>query len=247
MRRTLTFWTVAVLVVATGSSVVLGQGAANGDSLTLPFGAAAIARAVAKQSTVSTPSSRTDGWFRVSSLQPGSDVHVLIQGRGTLERRLIRAGSNELLLLNVGNLPRDLRDACLRLVRENPGLFDEVATGKSFASRVIRIGPDGIRNATNAVVARIEDVLERVARDSVLEISIVATNPRKTLGRLGLGLFATSTVVNVVESRRRCGCPDMVPTPAGITLLAGGLIAMAASGRYPKIEKGTRSVVFKRD
>ena len=245
MRRASTPAAAVLGVLLLGSPAVVAQQSARREIPASVFSRAAIFRAVSQQAAVVTPSSAKHDWPRVAALDIGSDVHVLVRGRGMLARRMIRADADHLALLNVQSLEPNMRDACLRLLRENHGLFDAVATGRSFVSRGVRVGPDGIRDETNVVRASIADVLEHVARQDVLEVSTLAESPRRTLGRLGLVLIVTSTVVNVIDSRRRCDCGEMGVTPAGAALMAGGVVAMAASARYPRVERGTRSVVFK--
>jgi hypothetical protein len=190
-----------------------------------------------------TPS---DDWLRVSRLEPAADVHVLAEGRGTLERRLVRVEADQLLLLNTGILTKDARDETLKLLRRNPNLFDDLANGRRYVSNRIRIGSDGIRDGAGRLVAAIDAVLDRLPRDSVLEVSVPAENPRRMWGIVGLTLIATATAVNAVHSQRACDCPEMGFTPVGTGLFAGGLIAMASSSKYAKVKRGDRTVIFRR-
>ena len=235
----------AFLLVACGPA----RAQVSGDSLPplSPFTHRALARAVMSvQASAGQVVAPPDDWRKVSRLEPGADVHIVLNGRGTLERRHVRAEGDGLVVFNAGALPNKPRQETMTLLRQHPNLFDDLAAGQRYVRNGIGLGPDGIRDGSGHVVATLEDLVERLPADAIQEISIPAENARRLWGIVGLTLMASATAVNAIHSRRVCHCPDVVITPAGAGLFAGSLFAMLASSQYPKVERGTRTVIFRR-
>jgi hypothetical protein len=179
----------------------------------------------------------------VYDLAPGTEILLTTTGSLPGTRYVLSAGATELTVLNVTDrtIQKEARVALVQMVRRHPEYFGTTQPGATHRNGRLRLGPDGvfldIGDARSLKVAALEDIVQPVARESVVEIREVhhgAAGEGMVWGALG-GLVA-GVAMAVAQcgtnwSREEGSCNNMSAAGVGLFPILGlGVGGLAGAG-----------------
>jgi hypothetical protein len=112
-------------------------------------------------------------WSRVRSLAPGTKVVVAVKGTPPGERQIVQVDEQVLTVVDAANpvLPESAVDGLQRAAAEHPEYFAVALQGGTvILGKGLRLQRDGVF-INDQKVAPIAQIVERIARDDVLEIT----------------------------------------------------------------------------
>jgi hypothetical protein len=203
----------------------------------------AIAREVGRlavqtdQDVTSTRATSASGdWSRVLALTPGREIILTTDRLARSKQRLLSADHTGLTILNVSDpaLSKQVRDQLVRTAERHPACFAEADRGSQFVlDKGVLLGPIGVFQNERRIIA-VADILERVPRDKVVELTVV----RKHIGqhaRRGLLIGAAAGAMVGAIGASTCG-PDTEP---GYCNVGGMAAAGILLGGLAGLEYGT--------
>src|SRR5262249_23198490 len=171
-----------------------------------------------------------DGWARVRTLTPATELIVTTRSRQPVARYFLEASDVTLTLLNVDipNLPSRARDVLKNVASTHPEYFEAAKHGRSYAwNGEVRLASDGLFVAGRKI-AELDEIIEIWPRGEVLEVRAsnrglsFGEGMRRTLGAVGggiAGFFGTLVAVSVFV---RAGDPHSDPSNAAAILAGPG-------------------------
>lgn len=151
-------------------------------------------------------------WSRVLAIQPGQEILITVGSAQESTRYFVSAGASGLIVVNVTNpalapaAARWLRDMAVR----HSGDLVAVLAGRGVgdADAHIRLGINGFF-VDGARVAALDQVLERIARDAVTEISGPMKKHGSVKGAIAGVVFGLVldmwTALPIIVSDKPCG------------------------------------------
>ena len=122
-----------------------------------------------------TPSPAAD-WSRVRDLEEGTEIIVAANSAPAGVRYVIDSDNSSLTVLNVSGISAsNVKSALIDTAADRPERFAAVRAGKSYSlGDNVHLASDGVYMDT-VRVAGFDEVVARIPRDQVLEISVVGT------------------------------------------------------------------------
>ena len=124
-------------------------------------------------STTSVAAADDAQWLRVRSLAPGAKVLVTVEGAPPGERHIVDVDERALTIVNLANplLPKSAVDELQRAAAQHPEYFSAALQGGTvILAKGLRLQQDGVF-INDQRVATLAQIVERIARQNVLEIA----------------------------------------------------------------------------
>jgi hypothetical protein len=196
--------------------------------------------------------SASGDWSRVLALTPGREIVLTTDRLARSKQRLLGADHTGLTILNVSDpaLSKQVRDQLVRTAERHPAYFAEADRGFQFVlDKGVLLGPIGVFQNERRIIA-VADILERVPRDEVEELTVV----RKHIGqhaKRGLLIGAAAGAMVGAIGASTCG-PDTEPGycnvggMAAAGILLGGLAGLEYGTIIGVIVPRSPDVIYRR-
>jgi hypothetical protein len=192
--------------------------------------ASAIAREAARlgaQNVAQVDTPRSD-WSQVRQLTKGTEVLITLGTAPPTRRYIFSSSESEVVVLNITDpgLPADVRVRLAEIAR-HPESFGTTPDGQpSFRLDDLRVGSDGVFLGARKVAA-VEDIVERMARDRVVEVRKVSRN---AVGRGVAWGLAAGSAVGLGNMLIKCGVNWRQETSSCSNLEGAGLVIFPVFG-----------------
>lgn len=154
--------------------------------IVLLAGMPALAEAQGSEKPAKPPKQAWSDWKKVVKIEAGTDINVIVAGDVQVKRMFVSANDAGLIALNLSlrSLPWRVKSVLMSTAAEDPERYDEASS--SFKVDDVVLSPDGVFLKDQRVAAT-EEVVIRVPRDRVVEIS----RPKENVAaaRIGGGLL----------------------------------------------------------
>ena len=160
-----------------------------------------------------TPSSGAQ-WSRVRDLDEGTEITVTANGVQTGVRYVIDSDDSSLTVLNVSGVSdRNVTSALIDTAADRPERFIAARAGKSYSlGDNVHLVPDGVYLGT-VRVASVAEVVARIPRDQVLEISVVGTSAGAAMATGAFAGGSLGLLWGVTKYDDACGRFGCFPAP----------------------------------
>ncbi len=161
-------------------------------------------------------------WSQVRALPRGTPIVVIVTGARSVTGYVVAHDDSELTVLNFAEaaMPAAVETAILDLATQHPERFAAVQQAQAFSfDHDVRLGPDGGVFVAQQKVGDLSQLLEKIERSSVVEISRPARE-RNLAGcaAAGYGGF----VLGGFGGAAAAALPTDSLSAAGVGLLVGG-------------------------
>ena len=132
------------------------------------------AESVQQRGTLAAESS----WSRVPKVKPGSEIVLTVKGSQSERRFFVQADASELTVLNLTDpaLPGAAKLALRDIASRHPDYFATPGRSGSFRTVAVRVESGGVF-VGDQKVADLGQIVERIARTDVVEITREGSNP----------------------------------------------------------------------
>ena len=133
------------------------------------------------------PKQAWSDWKKVVKIEAGTDINLIVAGDVQVKRVFVSANDAGMVVLNLSNpaLPSGVKTSLMEALSEHPDWFESVRFTIKFPSGVV-IDDDGVFLSGQRVAAT-DEVVIRIPRDRVVEVSRPKTNV--AAARIGGGVL----------------------------------------------------------